>query len=213
MARAMGDPQPSDVRRVRGAPDPATTGRERRGTRPRALHARQRDVEPTRQHISRLVTLAQQNDSEAFGQLYRLHYRRLYSLARFYLPQQAEDVVAETFLRAWEGIHRYRDMGRPFVVWLYAIARHVVADELKAQRRVEPRDKLPDSPSEPEQDDRLMLAIGLEQLPKGQRTVVELRYLMGLSHQEIATVLRKTVGAVKAQRWRALQNLSTIVSR
>jgi DNA-directed RNA polymerase specialized sigma24 family protein len=38
--------------------------------------------------------------------------------------------------------------------------------------------------------------------------VVELKYLVGLSHKEIAVILRKSVGAVKALRWRALQNLA-----
>jgi RNA polymerase sigma-70 factor (ECF subfamily) len=173
----------------------------------------QRDPRPkaTPEQVSDLVARAQRNDRDAFAQLYRLYYRPIYNLARFYLPKYAEDVVAETFLRAWGGIIRYRDTGRPFAAWLYAIARHVVVDELRVQHRVEPRDELPDSPWESQQDDRLMLAQVLARLPKGQRTVIELRYLLGFSHKEIAQVMRKSVGAVKAQRWRGLQNLSTML--
>jgi RNA polymerase sigma-70 factor (ECF subfamily) len=184
------------------------------GARGRTLHLKSKDSHasaPPREHVSQLVLRAQQNDRDAFGELYILYNRPIYTLARFYLPQQAEDVVAETFLRAWGAIDRYRDMGRPFAAWLYAIARHIVADELKARRRVEPRDELPDEPREWEHDDRLMLSMGLARLPKTQRVVVELRYLVGLSHKEIATILRKSVGAVKAQRWRALQNLASFL--
>jgi RNA polymerase sigma-70 factor, ECF subfamily len=184
----------------------------RRVAVPRPLRPRRREGEPSREFILQLVAASQQNDREAFGHLYRLYYRRIYNLARFYVPQQAEDVVAETFVRAWAAIVRYQDRGRPFVAWLYAIARHVLADELKAQRRVEPRDELPDSPSESPQDDRIMLAMGLARLPVAQRRVLELKYLLGLSHEEIAAALRKTVGAVKALRWRGLQNLSVILT-
>lgn len=165
-------------------------------------------AKPDPREVARLVAAAQRNDRDAFGHLYRLYYRPIYNLARFYLPQQAEDIVAETFVRAWSGIVRYRDTGRPFVSWLYGIARHIVADERRARRRVEPRSELPDSPTEMEHDDRIMLAMGMERLPAGQRRVLELRYLLGLSHPEIAVLLQKSVGAVKAQRWRALQSLS-----
>jgi RNA polymerase sigma-70 factor, ECF subfamily len=184
----------------------------RRVAVPRPLRPRHREGEPSREFILQLVAASQQNDREAFGHLYRLYYRRIYNLARFYVPQQAEDVVAETFVRAWAAIVRYQDRGRPFVAWLYAIARHVLADELKAQRRVEPRDELPDSPSESPQDDRIMLAMGLARLPVAQRRVLELKYLLGLSHEEIAAALRRSVGAVKALRWRGLQNLSVILT-
>ena len=169
-------------------------------------------VPPTRERVAELVRRAQQNDRDAFGQLYRLYYRPIYTLARFYFPQQAEDIVAETFLRAWGAIDRYRDRGKPFTAWLYAIARHIVADELKARRRTEPRAELPDAPTESNHDDRLTLAMGLARLSKTQRVVVELKYLVGLSHNEIAIILRRSVGAVKALRWRALQNLSAYMA-
>jgi RNA polymerase sigma-70 factor (ECF subfamily) len=184
----------------------------RRRAVPRPLRPRGREPEPPRERILELVLASQQNDREAFGHLYRIYYRRIYNLARFYLPQQAEDVVAETFVRAWAAIVRYKDTGRPFVAWLYGIARHVVADELKGQRRVEPREELPDSPTESPEDDRIMLAMGLARLPTEQRRVLELKYLLGLSHGEIAAALRKSVGAVKALRWRGLQKLAAILT-
>jgi RNA polymerase sigma-70 factor (ECF subfamily) len=212
VASASREAKAANVPRAPTVPDRRDADLRRRGTLPRPLRTPHRAPEPSREHISHLVTQAQQNDREAFGQLYRLYFHRLYNLARFYLPQQAEDIVAETFLRAWAAIGRYRDMNRPFVVWLYAIARHIVSDELKARRRVEPRSEIPEEPREWEHDDRIMLATALTRLPLGQRRVIELRYLLGMTHNEIAVILRKSVGAVKAQRWRALQNLSTILT-
>lgn len=204
--------QPSPGQQRLWPPEVPTAIRRVRTVLPRPLYRRDERVAPTREHVAELVAAAQRNDREAFGQIYRYYYRPIYNLARFYLPKEAEDLVAETFARAWEGIVRYRDTGRPFVAWLYGIARHVVADERKAQRRVEPREELPDAPTESDQDDRIMLAIGLGRLRPVQRRVIELRYLLGLSHDEIAVLLRKSVGAVKALRWRALQNLHAILS-
>jgi RNA polymerase sigma factor (sigma-70 family) len=87
----------------------------------------------------------------------------------------------------------------------------VVADERKRQRRLEPRSVLPDDPVEPRQDDRLMLAMAIERLPRHDRRLVELKFLMGLTNAEVAAALGKTVGAINAQQWRALRKLRGII--
>ncbi len=160
---------------------------------------------------STLVSAAQAGDRDAFGLLYREHYGAVYRLARFYLGASAEDVVAETFLRAWKALPRYRDTGAPFVSWLYGIARHVVADELRKAKRLEPRDTLPEIAFEGSEDDRLVLAAALERLPKEQRRVIEMKYLLGLKNPEVAEALGKSVGAVNAMQWRALATLRDLM--
>src|SRR5712691_11183839 len=96
-----------------------------------------------------LVERAREGDRAAFGELYRLCHGKVFRLVRFYLPGSGgEDAVAETFLRAWVALPRYRDTGAPFTAWLAGIARHVVADARRAGRRVEPRAELPDRPVE-----------------------------------------------------------------
>src|SRR5918999_3994570 len=164
-------------------------------------------------HVSALVERARQSDKEAFGRLYQLYHGRVFRLARFHLDGAAEDVVAETFLRAWVALPRYRNTGAPFVAWLYGIARHVVADELAARRRVEPRAEPPDDSTNPGpderlgQDDRLALAMAIARLPQAQRRVVELKFLIGLSNAEVAKAFGKTTGAINAMQWRALRTL------
>jgi RNA polymerase sigma-70 factor (ECF subfamily) len=160
-----------------------------------------------REAVRELVRRAQGNDRDAFGDLYKLFHRSIYSLARFYLNSRADDAVSETFLRAWLALPRYRDTGRPFVAWLYGIARHVVAGELAVQKRVTPWADPPDQAIEPNHDDRLVLASAVGRLPKGQRRVIELKFLIGLSNEQTAKILGKSVGAVKAQQWRGLRAL------
>ncbi|HVM40775.1 MAG TPA: sigma-70 family RNA polymerase sigma factor [Acidimicrobiia bacterium] len=187
-------------------------------------HARpRRGREPTRGTVRRdlagaavadLVVRARDGDSDAFGLLYLEFRRKIFNLARFSLPHAAaEDVVAETFVRAWAALPRYRDTGAPFVAWLYGIARHVVADVLRSGSRVEPQ-------AEPDQgavdagerhDDRLVVGWALTRLPEEQRTVIELKFLAGLTNEEVALALGKTPGAVNTQQWRALMALRSFL--
>jgi len=161
--------------------------------------------------IPGLVQRAREGDREEFGELYRIHHPSVFRLARFYLGEGAEDAVSEIFLRAWAGLPRYRDTGAPFAAWLYGIGRHVVADELARRRRTEPRAELPDGPAETPMEDRLVLAAAIERLPKEQRQVIELKYLVGMTNPELARAMDTTMGAVNAKQWRALRALQGIL--
>ena len=154
-----------------------------------------------------LVERAGRGDRDAFGELFRLHHGRVYRLARAHVGEAADDVVAETFLRAWRGLERYRPTGVSFAAWLYGIARHVVADELRRRSRVRVTAEVPDRSSEPQEDDRLTLAAAIRRLPERQRQVVELKFLVGLSNEEVGRALGKSPGAVNAIQWRALESL------
>lgn len=114
-------------------------------------------------------------------------------------------MVSETFLRAWSALPRYRDTGAPFVAWLYGIARHVIADVRKSQRRVEPREQVPERLQESAPDDGLALQTAIRNLPKEQRQIIEMKFLLGLTNPEVAAILKKSIGAVNAQQWRALR--------
>lgn len=166
-----------------------------------------------RRTVLPLVEAARRGDKDAFGQLYRRYHARVFGLARFYLGDGAEDVVAETFMRAWSALPRYRTTAAPFVAWLYGIARHIVADELKSRKRTEARAELPDNPVDPHYDERLAMAAAVAKLPKQQRQIVEMKYLLGMKNPEIAGALNKSIGAVNAAQWRALQALKITLER
>ena len=158
--------------------------------------------------VPRLVQRAKRGDRDAFGELYRSFHGPIFRMVRYRLfGDGAEDAVAETFTRAWSALPGYRDTGAPFVTWLYGIARHVVMDELSRRKRVEPRGELPEAIAEWAQDDRLALAEALSKLPREQRQVIELKFLLGLTNDEVAAALGKSPGAVNAQQWRALRAL------
>jgi RNA polymerase sigma-70 factor (ECF subfamily) len=197
------------TRTTRGQAAPLTREQARRAewevTRSRTL---------TPAEVVRVVDRARGGDRDAFGALYVEYRSRIYSLARFSLPHAAaEDAVAETFVRAWAALPRYRHTGAPFVAWLYGIARHVVADALRAGARVEPC-------AEPERgsvdgwaghDDRVVLGAALARLLAEQRAVIELKFMAGLSNEEVGAALGKSPGAVNAQQWRALSALRDLL--
>ncbi|TMG41013.1 MAG: sigma-70 family RNA polymerase sigma factor, partial [Chloroflexi bacterium] len=96
-----------------------------------------------------LVRAAKAGDASAFGQLYE-RYRDVmyrYCLARTGGAYDAEDLVADVFIRAMEALHRYEDRGLPFVAFLYRIARNASIDR---GRRLRPDMSIDDLTAHPE---------------------------------------------------------------
>lgn len=155
-----------------------------------------------------LVARAQGGDREAFEELYRTHAPAVARLVRFRLGGEDEDAVAEVFLRAWRGLGGYHETGAPFSAWLYGIARHVAIDELRTRARSEPTDAVPDREVEHMTAELLTLRGAIDALPTEQRQVIELKYLLGLTNDEVANAMGCSPGAVNAKQWRALRALA-----
>src|SRR4051812_36712500 len=74
-----------------------------------------------------LVRRAVERDTEAFALLYDKHVVRVYRHVYYLVNKapEAEDLTAQTFLKAWEAIERYKETGAPFVAWLLRIAHNL----------------------------------------------------------------------------------------
>jgi RNA polymerase sigma-70 factor (ECF subfamily) len=157
-----------------------------------------------------LVERARAGDRDAFGELFQRHHAAVFRVVRSRLPDAlAEDAAAETFARAWVALPRYKRTGAPFVAWLYGIARNVAADALRRASRTDSQADLTDRAHDPwdRHADEQALAEALAALPEEQRQVIELKYLVGLTNDEVGAALGKKPGAVNAQQWRALRAL------
>ncbi|MCD0453194.1 sigma-70 family RNA polymerase sigma factor [Actinocorallia sp. API 0066] len=128
----------------------------------------------------------------------------------------ADDVAQEVCIAVLSALPRYRDMGRPFVSFVFGIASHKVADALRAAiRTAVPTEDLPDGPDEgpgPEETVVRYLEAAqaremLGRLTEQQRELVLLRVVRGLSAEETGTVLGMTAGAVRVAQHRALARL------
>lgn len=169
-----------------------------------------------------LVRRAQQGDSQAIGELYDSHRERTfrYVWSRVYDVRLAEDITGEVFMRMVERLHTYEPGETPLQAWLYRIARNLIIDQYRKRGRfaegplhevIELTMDFDHNPSViVEQQltvERIRLA--LDRLEPAQRDVVELRFLGGLSLNEVATVLDKTVPSVKTLQHRGLLALRT----
>ena len=127
--------------------------------------------------------------------------------------QLAEDLTAQTFLQALQAIARYEERGLPFRAWLLRIARNLAINHRRVQRnhnssRNHGSERAISSPEvfcetklREEEVWRAVHSLG------GERQLIILRFLDGLSYPEAAQVLRKSIAAVRVVQYRALSAL------
>jgi RNA polymerase sigma-70 factor (ECF subfamily) len=157
---------------------------------------------------------AAQTDAQAFGALYDRYVQRVYRYCyyRTNSPSDAEDLTAQIFLAALEGLPNYRQDGH-FAGWLFSIARKKVAD---FHRRI-PHLSLEEAALPPIQTDlavdvetsqrRERLRGLIQALAEEEQELIHLRYVAELSFAEIARALRKNEEAVKKTLYRLIARL------
>lgn len=166
---------------------------------------------------ARLVERAKQGDSSAIGEIYERHHTAVYRYIYYRVSDEplAEDLTATVFVRMVESIDRFRYRGRPLLTWLYTIARNAVIDHHRrdALASTIPLDErvLEGGQSVERALDRALtrqrLAEAMNCLTEDQRQVILLKFIEGLSNDEAARILGKTIGAIKSLQHRALAAL------
>ena len=180
-----------------------------------AKSSRDRDKE------NRLILQAKQGDKQAIAALYNGHVDAIY---RYVWPRVrdetiAEDLTAQVFLKALEGLPAYEPSGKPFLAWLYRIAYARVVDHWRKQERratLPLEDTMPAREPRPmdllEAEDDWVTAVDLlAQLTDDQQEVLMLRFIGEMSLSEVAETMGKTLGATKAVQHRALASLARLL--
>jgi RNA polymerase sigma-70 factor (ECF subfamily) len=133
-----------------------------------------------------------------------------------------DDVAQEVCLALLSALPSYRDLGRPFGAFVFAIAAHKVADAARgAARSPVPVPVLPDLPDRclsPEEAviagaDARQARVLLASLPACQRRLLLLRVVAGLSAEDTGYVLDMSPGAVRVAQHRALRRLRALACR
>jgi RNA polymerase sigma-70 factor (ECF subfamily) len=168
-----------------------------------------------------LVKLAQSGDSEAFGMLYDGYMEKIYRYIFFRVTdeQTAEDLTSQVFCKAWENLNRYKPTGAPFGAWLYTIARNAVIDHYRTRKETVSLEEVTSLASDgPAPEDQTELKFELESLNEAlqlltdeQQQVLLLKFIAGMSTDEIADQLGKRAGAIRALQMRGLQALSRVL--
>jgi len=170
---------------------------------------------------SELVARCQRDDIAAYEELVRRHREAVYRVVYAVLGnhEQAEDVVQEAFLHAYQTIRRF-DSRRPFVPWLKRIGVNCAISALRRQGHMARATKRNVAVSyEPNPEDRaiasdLQAAVSeaVSKLPARQRAAIMLFSLADMDLAETAAVMGCTVGTVKTHLHRARQKLRGLLS-
>ena len=162
-----------------------------------------------------LLTGIARRDSDALLRLYRKYNGRVFSLAYRILDDRAaaEEVLQDTFYRLWDRSQLYRPEKGQLISWLLTVARNLALDHKRKESRradsnvffngeewsgVDP-DSLPATASLEDPELSRTIRKVMEQLPAEQKTVIELAYFEGLTHQELSDKLGQSLGTVKTR--------------
>jgi RNA polymerase sigma-70 factor (ECF subfamily) len=165
-----------------------------------------------------LIDRAQAGEATAFQRLAERYAARLWrcALALGKEPHWAEDLAQETLVEAWRSLARFDGRCR-FSSWLYGILRHRFLKGRRQQNaaRLSVPDHLgqvpctaytPDRSAEASED-ALRVRRAVASLPDEHRLVVELRFFVGATLDEIAAALDCPLGTVKSRLHHALEKL------
>lgn len=149
-----------------------------------------------------------------FEDLYRAHYRRVYSICLRMLgnESEAEDLVQEIFIQLSRKLSSFRG-DAAFTTWLHRLSVNQVLMHFRKpgvkRERMTDDGTLPEGEGSPWSSmvDRLSLEKAIGQLPPGYRTVFTLHDVEGYEHDEIAELLGCSPGTSKSQLFKARRSL------
>lgn len=173
-----------------------------------------------------LIARARAGDRDAFNEIVRRTYHRVHALAYRLTgnEQDADDVVQDTYVRAFRGLRRFRGDAR-FTTWLHRITTNTASTFRDRRSRHSHRDiaevidlaaqGVDHDPEAAAEQGAIgaRLVSALNGLPARLRSVVVLRDLHGMSHREIADELDITEAAAKVRLHRARHRLRDVLTR
>jgi RNA polymerase sigma-70 factor (ECF subfamily) len=160
-----------------------------------------------------LVDRAREGDAQAFGQLVRRHQQRIHRLAIHLLRDraEAEDVMQETFVRAYRALARFDGRSEPYT-WFYRIAVNLSLNTLRSRKSrrtttesddarldaiLSDKQTAADAPDDAARNQMYAaLSQGIEELSDTLRTTLVLVCIDGRSHEEAAVILGAPEGTI-----------------
>ncbi len=171
-----------------------------------------------------LVAAAQQGDGNAFGELYERYVDKIfrYFMLRLGHREEAEDLAEEVFLKALQSLASFQWRGAPFSSWLFRIAHNLIVDRHRKSSKMEtlPIEDSPNIGGNQNVEELVELKSALEEtyatmrlLTPAQQQVLALRFAGELSVAEVAKIMGKKEGAIKALQHSAVASLRRNLSR
>ncbi|MCI0706632.1 MAG: sigma-70 family RNA polymerase sigma factor [Ignavibacteriae bacterium] len=172
-----------------------------------------------------LIQRFQQGEEAAFNELVRRYQEKVYWLARRFVNDHdnADDIVQDVFIKAYDALKNFRNESG-FYTWIYritvnaslnAVRRERVRNFFRIDEQFEYEDTGTESPTEKVelQEQRALIEKAIETLPEKQKAVFILRYYDELPYEEIANILKTSVGGLKANYFHAVQKIGEYLKR
>ena len=190
------------------------------------MTGRAREFDPTAGVFADLLARAQRGEGSAWEQIYRWLAPTVAGYLRVQGADDVEDLTSESFLALVRAIPTFRGDATQFRSFVFVIAHRRLQDERRRESRRPRRDIGSEvdidtytRPGDNVHDEALGRLAGervlslCAPLPHDQRDVVLLRIVADLSLEQVASVVGKTTGAVKALQRRAFENIRREISQ
>jgi len=163
-------------------------------------------------------------EETAFNQLVQKYQEKLYWHIRKIVidHEDADDVLQNTFIKIWRSLPDFRSDSRLFT-WLYRIATNEALSFLKQKkrRRTTPIEdvehtvggQLESDPWFDGDEIQLKLQQAILKLPEKQRLVFNMKYFDGMKYDEMAGILKTSVGALKASYHHAVRKIEAMLDK
>ena len=168
-----------------------------------------------------LIRLSLEGHSEAYGQLVQRYQDRLYSAMLHVVgsPDEAEDVVQDSFVQAYIKLNTFQGNSR-FFTWVYRIAFNNALSRRRRRRsdmsieqsressggEPEDRNEAPDEPML--RNERIaMVKAAMRRLTEEHRSILILREMQDMAYEDIAEILEINIGTVRSRLSRARNQL------
>ena len=172
-----------------------------------------------------LVADFRSGDIKGFNELVRRYQEKVYWIARRVVGSHddADDVVQDVFVKVYEGLENFRSESG-FYTWIYRITMNVALNALRKKRiksfiqyeEVEEQLESPDERADGklfQKEYQEILKQAIDRLPAKQKIVFMMRYYDELPYEEIALILKKSVGGLKANYFHALKKIQEYVRK
>ncbi|MFH0991887.1 MAG: RNA polymerase sigma factor [bacterium] len=174
---------------------------------------------------AQLIEEFQQGNESAFNRIVLKYQEKVYWLARKYVNDhdQADDITQEVFVKAYESFGGFRGESSIYT-WLYRITINIALNSIRRQKvrdffRIDELFDTEDVESDPpdwileREEQRELITKAIATLPKQQKAVFLLRYYDELPYEEIAKILKTSVGGLKANYFHAIRKIQDFVKK
>lgn len=172
---------------------------------------------------AQLVELHKHGNGEAFNELVRRYQERIYWVVRRLVDDHDDslDLAQDVFIRAFQNLDTFRGDAQ-FFTWIYKIAVNLSLNHLRKRKlrnllrvddfldTIADQDQKPDLPVEKKEFDAI-LQKAITALPTKQKAVFCMRYFDEMPYDEIAKVMHRTTGALKANYFHAVKKIEEFV--